>query len=815
MGSLTTTGMLIMGAMIGLAATSAPAADVSALQKSAQNVTHPGSDPADHSDVINWVVGYTGNGSESPAPATITDAIDPNAQTYVPDSLRVPPGWTPSWSTDGNTFQDTDTGTATTAVRASHPSARQGGTDLGSPLLPPVRAVNAATGGDGFTPILYRGNGRVEAWSTFHHSNAPAAVLVCTDLSTGQLCSGGPWPKPLNTAAGPLGSGATSDISTTLTPQYVLDPDRPGVVYYAALSASAAGVGCLDMAARANCGFFPLVNRGGSPSSVNGLAGLVETGGDLYGVATTGQLLCLDMASRTPCAGQPYDPVVTPNNDQPGAGHIDYQGSMTVAGGKVFASSSPLSSSTGAHPTALGCFDPATQDSCAGWNTPRTVGAVGQYTYSAYTAYDTAGAAVGACATLTSGPVQTGCFTIDGSALAAPNAFGSVPAGVLVFNPETFTGGDGHRRSYFAIWGGSVPGAAVCYDWTAAAPCTGFPAIATHPNVNGGQTRDYGYAWDATTECMFGLGDAGVLFSLDPATGKSPCLRSGSAVRLTPSNFYCDGGTGHVQGYRNARLANIDMANVHLGQSTVKVTGTDGATITTPGLAADGTVDLSGVSVAAHPSISVEVHLVLNDGGDFTGDNRPELVVTFDGDPPQVCFKTTISEKCTVTSVSNTATGSDSTGALTSNTVNLKVAPGPLCQPKVTVNKEVCASTLASKCGPGGGGKWVKETPVGLLGVLGTAYWRITVTNAGPVGIEKATLDDHVAPSCENAAGTFTLAANQSKQFYCSTFLLVLPLKNTVTASFKPVNSPHGTSPTTTKPSSAIACGLVLCILNK
>src|SRR4051794_28527310 len=74
--------------------------------------------------------------------ATITDPIKgaPNGQTYVPDSLKVPPGWSRSWSTDGTTFQSSDTGTATTAVRATTPSARQGGTNLSADLLPPLQS---------------------------------------------------------------------------------------------------------------------------------------------------------------------------------------------------------------------------------------------------------------------------------------------------------------------------------------------------------------------------------------------------------------------------------------------------------------------------------------------------------------------------------------------------------------------------------------------------------------------------------------------------------------------------------------------------
>jgi uncharacterized repeat protein (TIGR01451 family) len=84
-------------------------------------VTHPGAGQAGHGDVVNWVVDYTDNGPAAPTAATITDPVNAG-QTYVPGSLKVPPGWSPSWSTDGTTFQSTDTGAATTAPYAPAPS---------------------------------------------------------------------------------------------------------------------------------------------------------------------------------------------------------------------------------------------------------------------------------------------------------------------------------------------------------------------------------------------------------------------------------------------------------------------------------------------------------------------------------------------------------------------------------------------------------------------------------------------------------------------------------------------------------------------
>ncbi len=801
--------LLVAGTLTGAAAAPASATGASVLHKSVHDTTHPGASHADHGDAVDWVLDYTDNGPATPAPATITDPIGAG-QAYVPGSLKTPPGWTPSWSTDGTTFQGTDTGAATTAVRASNGAARPGGTSLSSDLLPPLQSVSTATGGDGFTPILYRADGKAEAWNLFHHSAAPAAVVVCTDLTTGKACAGGPWPKPINAAPGPLGSGATSDLATASIESFVLDPDHHGVVYYPAFAAATVGVACLDLEARANCGYWPLIARGGSPSSVNGIGGLVEQGGNLYGIASTGQVLCLSMASHTPCADQPYVAIVPPNNDQPGVPRSEYFGAMVIANGKVFASSSPLGSSTGQHAPVIGCFDPATKDECAGWTTQHAVGPAGSYSYNAYAGYDTAGHADRVCATVTTPSMRSTCYDFGGTAAAAPAEFDGLASGAQAFSPDTVTTADGHVRSYFGLWGGAIAGATVCHDWSIAAPCAGFPLPATHPTVNGGATRDYGYSYDTTSGCMFGLGDAGVLFSLDPGNAVTPCLHSGASVKVTPSAFYCDGGTGHVQGYKDARLENIDPANIDLDASTVAITDADGSPVATRSFDSQGAVDLSGISVADHPSIDVTAHLVLRSGADFTGDHRPGLVVQYTGDAPQVCFTTKIADTCTVANVSNTAVGADATGDLTSNTVNLPVVPGTSCAPHVTVEKEICASLQASRCGPEGSGPWVKRTPGGLLGILGTAYWRITVTNAGPVGIEHAGLNDHVEPGCEGAA--FTLQAGQSKRFYCSTFLLLLPLKNTVTASYVPANSPYGTKPTTTQASSAVACGL-LCIL--
>jgi hypothetical protein len=781
----------------------------STLTKSVRNTTHPGSGSADHGDTLDWAVSYHSGATGDPAAATVTDPVG-EGQSYVPGSLSVPPGWTPGWSTDGSTFTGTDQGAATTAVRASDAAASAPGTSAGADLLPPVQAAPRATGGDGFTPILHRtAGGDVEAWNIYHHTGPANPTVVCTDLSTNQPCPGGPWPRPLNTGEGPLGSGNSGDVYTPLTPQYVDDPDRPGVVYYPAVAAGSVGAGCLDLAARANCGYVALESSTGTPHAANGLAGLVAVGGKAYGVASTGEVLCLDMTSQSPCTGQPFAAIVPPNHDQPGATYSLYQGAMTVADGKVYASSSPANSSG---PTSLGCYDPATGDVCAGWTTPHPAApTVGSLTYSAYVAYDTAGHAAGVCTTGTGGSPVTGCYALDGGPFAAPaTGLDQLVAGALVFNPEVVTAG-GDTRSYFPTWGGSLAGDAVCYSWTHAAPCADFPAVAGHPNVNGGATRDYGYTYDATTRCLVGLGDAGVLFSMDPATGASPCLHTGASVTLKPGDFYCDGGS-HPAAYTQAKVAGLDPAHTDPAGTTVTVADPDGTVIATPALGQDGTVDLSGISASAHPSITVTVRFSLTGTSDFANGGRPSLTVSFHGDDPQICFRTVVSASCSTTQVSDTATGQDATGALTSNSVSVPVAPGADCQPHVSVVKEICASLSPHDCAPGGPGPWVKSSPVGLLGLLGTAHWRITVSNAGPVAAQDVTVNDHEVSACSKAAGTFTLAAGAHKAVYCDSLLLALPYKNTASASYVAANSPEGTQRSTTNPSSAVACSL-LCIL--
>lgn len=87
------------------------------------------------------------------------------------------------------------------------------------------------TGTDDFKPILHTTpDGHHEAWMTSHHAYTGQTIprVSCVDVDAGTLCNGTTgrpttWPKPLNTSAGPLGSGNTGNLATTEVVQSVVE----------------------------------------------------------------------------------------------------------------------------------------------------------------------------------------------------------------------------------------------------------------------------------------------------------------------------------------------------------------------------------------------------------------------------------------------------------------------------------------------------------------------------------------------------------------------------------------------------------------
>ncbi|MFB7470124.1 hypothetical protein, partial [Kitasatospora sp. NPDC056184] len=791
------------------------------LAKTGTDVTTGSTTQTTHGDTVRWVVSAT-NPDGAPVSTTITDAIQggpgstPQAQTYVPGSLQAPPGFTRQWSTDaGTTFSGTDQGTATNVVQATNPLLASPATGQVVQIPPPFTPVNTATGGDGFTPILYtatiNGVPTPEVWNIYHHGFSNTASVVCTDLLTNGPCpspTGAPasWPQPLNSS---VAGATTGDLGSTRTPTYVQSGSK---LYYAAVSRvtyAVIGVGCIDLQAQASCGFTPLQTGTGSV-----VGGVVEAPNNLiYAVSGTGEILCYDPVANASCGTFPI--ALPPNEGQGGFGG-DFVGTMRVINGKIYLTNNQLAPL----PTLMSCFDPVTNAACTGWSVPKIVvtplGVAPARADNVFEMYDSAGTVTGVCSVVggvylaVNPPVGTVvCFSLTGSPIAAPPGLQTlvstnVATGEANYQvPLTITAPNGHLETEFPFWiyTGNTPtlnSSEFCYDWNLQAPCAQYGTngvVNGPPTVNGGYTSPYGFAYDG--QCKYSLGDVGFLFSIDPVTGASPCLKTKAQSTLNPSAYYCDGATGHVRSYGTVSLFDIDPTTVDFTQSSVTVLASDGTTIGTfPFNPATGTADISSVPTSDSP-IQVIANLTLISGSSFTPDNHPKMQVTFVGDAPQICFETTVSADCAVTSVSNQASAvTNGQPPVTSNTVTLQVTPGASCTPALTINKEVCTSTNAADCADGGPGPWAKTTtiPTGT-----TAYWRITVTNTGTVPVTGITLTDSVSPSCVTAAGTFDLAVGASHQVFCDLTNVTQHTVNTVTASFP---GPGGT-PITTPPSEA------------
>ncbi|MEU4134540.1 hypothetical protein [Streptomyces wuyuanensis] len=339
------------------------------------------------------------------------------------------------------------------------------------------------------------------------------------------------WPKALNTTAGPLGDGATSNLSTTREPQFVVHGTR---LYYPAVTTTAlasfptgsVGAGCLDLLTQTNCSYVPLQGLTDTPGAlnVNGLGGFVRSGNNAYGVSTAGQVLCFRLTSRKACPNQPFTTGVPANPvaAEAGRGPSDYFGALNVIDkNRVFIAAT--------NPTSLSCVDTKHHRPCQGWETAKRVGTTRSLLADAvYPAYTTKGQVEGICVTTaTDDPTDnttTDCFRPDGRPLhpTVGSIFPTTGTIAVIMNPTTLTH-DGNPRSYFpySTSDQTYTGHTLCHDWATRTRCTGFPPAAGHPTVNAGRTYDYNYT--PNRGCLLGLGDSGWLFSINPTTGTTPC----------------------------------------------------------------------------------------------------------------------------------------------------------------------------------------------------------------------------------------------------------------------------------------------------
>ena len=761
---------------------------------------------------IKWVLNYD-NTSGTPAHARVTDPIGAN-QTFVPGTLQAPPIWSKEYSADGTTFGTTDLGTDTVAVRsqADVPSTSTG---AAVPVPPPITSTfqTSATGGDGFRPILF-GN---DVFNIFHHTLLGGEqTIACTNASTGEACPG--YPKTLS-----YGSPSET-VSTSFTPMQFIRSD--GKMFFPTQRAADYGVACFDLSAGTGCGYTQLsapgttVARSGDfPAMIEGAA---RVGTDLYfygseevGGVFTPTLYCFDPAAQAACAdGARTDLSITANGSvvgwNPGVNGL---GSglvvqLTPDGTRVYLDQA----FGGPSGSQVSCFDTATRSACPGWSTPLVLPTpnFAGTGYGSFLLDPGAPGPHGICAASLGGyrggrsaPREESCVAADKTPVPNFRAPSDVPDQAtleqVTFVPQL-------DSSYFAFFDvrGGVPasGYAFCWDWSANRECAAFPTRhwdtdnpPTQTPINRGDTRDYAYTYDPATNCMWGLGDAGYLWTFDARTGANPCRVGRQAIELvSPTSFYCDGKPGHVQGWNQVRFISSRLDAF----AEIRVTILDSTNTPVPGFV-DRTLPLSGPDAgvldissipASGATATLAAQIIVNapTNDPWANGLQPYAELTFFGDSPQICFQTTVAKVCQSDATSDQA-HADTDGTLVeSNKITFQIRPDATgCTPTLT-------KTAQDDIVPAG-------SPIGFT---------VTLANPGPNSLPGLTLTDALpagsgltwsiagqqgpatcsitgAPPAQTLdCGTFTLAAGESQTVHLTSPTspqACMVVDNTATAS--------------------------------
>jgi hypothetical protein len=629
-------------------------------------------------DVVDWTLSYA-NASGRDATATITDPVTAGQQ-YLPGTLRTPPTLTGSFDTASSTL------TVTGSVPANTTSASSG------PFSTVATATLATTGGDGFSIEGFGAN----LYTVFHHTDDLRGSVYCATLASGAACPG--WPGNTAVASVVAGTRLQPADGTAVVPRWTSSAQNGSFIsghklYWpvGAISPDTAtgqypvGIQCVDLVTIASCGVTQLAEVPSPPPTVRTPPGKVEipyitgTGipasdGHYYYFDGNGDVVCFDPAGAALCGTHNIT-----------GGHATNNATQTgTFGDDLYATY--LDATDGNE--YLSCYDTATSSLCAATLPVQTGAAVaGSNTVSqVLPVLSATGQLLGGCSV-----VHSICIGTDGTQIADPwaTSFTGNGTGVVV----------GTR--YYTIYNQSTVG---CYDFAlplvndTVAPCNGFDPP--------GDER--GYTVRALVNlpgCMAADGDAGEIVVFAAASG-GPCeVAVQQSVPVTPTSAYCDGRSGHVAGWGSVTLAGL--AGSEYASATVTVADAAGdpvLTRTVPG-GAPLDVSLSALSATQYPSLTARV--ALSGITDTSAVQHAAVVLSWTGDPIQVCFKTVLSApSCSAgpATVDNLAAALTTVNGITedvsSGRVRFVVSPDPAACPTTSSPTFGASATMTSNPPP-------------------------------------------------------------------------------------------------------------------
>lgn len=650
-------------------------------------------------DTINWVLSYTNKTSSAPS-VSISDTVGAN-QSYVAGSLKAPPGFTTSTPTSGGA-------TTVQATGGVQPASTAGGSAAFTPL------VFNTPGGDGYS-VEGAGN---NIYTVFHHS-ASATTVFCTTLGNA-VCPG--WPGRstyVNVTAGThIGTGGVSPYTTAYRNGSFIDSGNlywPVEARNATAGAYQIGIMCLNLTTLDSCGLTSLGTVPSAPGTSTTYANLASDGvaasnGHYYVIEQNGNMVCF---APSPTGGTTCGSANVSGGRTLNANGV---GEIKTVGRYVF---TVFSDTAGTEYAS--CFDTVTAAVCPGF--PISTGAAPALVGMPAPVLSTTGAVTGFCDSY-----YHKCYSLSGATVTDPY----VGTSLNYTNGSGFGQGDVIGAKFYAHQGAQI----LCFDfaqWTGIGVvprCAGFagPSNPNNYTVTGPLANLPG--------CLAANGDAGVIALFSETTGQS-CGIESAKVSTTPSQSYCDGGSGHVTGWDKVSL--VGLTGAEYTGATVTLTNAAGAPIAgwsdVPIPAGQTSLDISSLPIAQYPTLSAAV--TISGVTDASVVQAAHVALSWKGDPIQVCFKTTVGpSSCnappllanTATAVTNGGVGAtDAPTGNGSGTVRFEeAADTSQCAPSVSIQKIADAADG-------------NQTPISVGEQIHYSY---LVTNTGNVDLPTLSVDD-------------------------------------------------------------------------
>ena len=680
-------GCLALGALVAVLIVpnhfaEASATSVSTIYKTATNLTNgssaassdaPGgakTGTAKPGDVLNWVVDYQNN-TTAAASVNLKDVIT-NAGAYVNGSLKLPPN-----QNAVGTISAQYTTNAGTTWATGTPPANANGVGFTGTLVPQgtqQRSINfqeqpgtgfSTTGGDGYNVAMR--NGLI--YAAYHH-NTSGSFVYCSQQD-GSVCPG--WSAHVltwsSTSGTALGTGTKFDGTTAWENGTWISGTK--MFFFAGVgtsqSPSPVGTGCVDLSTTppTSCGFTQFdvgSSVSGNIGAQIGNSGIPASNGNIYAVAqtTTGaKLFCVSVSTGANCGTLALN-----STNVPGV-------AMTSAtfGSYVFASVPVAGSSWLTY-----CYI-AGGSLCPGaWPVANSgSSALGGAEFAPI--LSTTGTVTGVC-TIPNGPGSlptSTCWNLAGTALASSPYAGTGAK----FSSAGNSAGDAfvQGKKVYLSGGNTV----LCVDFATYSGSGTVPFCQNFTPPTNNINYTVRSASQVAPNCLVADGDgAQILFFNGITGGGCSTVSAPVSVTATPLNSYCGSGAAGFKAWGSLTLPGTVTTAYTNATITLKdqnnnvITGFNGVTLA-PG---------ASLSLATIPTsvTSITATVTINGINDPTGVTSAQVAISWQGDPPQMCFQTRAPDVAcdaaaplmlsnTANAVTTSASGSDAPNGNTTGVV--------------------------------------------------------------------------------------------------------------------------------------------------